>query len=301
MDVTTDTKTPPVDPIFATFSQTLAMGVSFLVLAALMTYLLVALWPERATPAPDNAGANAAVAGPGQRGAGDKPLWDETASVFGVTFRLRFETRLILLVIVAGALGSYVHGATSFATYVGNRTLFGSWIWWYVLRTPIGVSLAVLFYFVVRGGLLSAGANGDSLSPFGVAAIAGLVGMFSKQATDKLRELFDNLFRTAPGRGDDERKDKPEKKPVPVLKAMTPTSVPSKGGETTIKVVGEDFDETSLVLVNGTKRPTRFVSATELAVTLDATDIANPATFRLMVVTPPPGGGSSDPLELTVT
>jgi hypothetical protein len=48
----------------------------------------------------------------------------------------------------------------------------------------------------VRGGLLAAQASADAVNPYGVAALAGLVGMFSKQATDKLREVFDTLFRT---------------------------------------------------------------------------------------------------------
>jgi len=69
-------------------------------------------------------------------------------------------------------------------------------------------ALALIFYFVVRGGLLSTGAAASDMSAFGVAAVAGLVGMFSKQATDKLRELFDNLFRTEQGKGDDARADK---------------------------------------------------------------------------------------------
>jgi hypothetical protein len=109
---------------------------------------------------------------------------------------------------LAGAFGSYVHAATSFVTYVGNRTLRASWTWWYLLRPVLGMVLAVIFYFVVRGGLLSAGAAASEVSPFGIAAVAGLVGMFSKQATDKLQEVFDNLFRTKAGEGDDQRRDK---------------------------------------------------------------------------------------------
>ena len=105
-------------------------------------------------------------------------------------------------------MGSYVHAATSFASYVGNRRLVLSWAWWYALRPFIGMTLALIFYFVVRGGLLSTGAEAGNMSVFGVAAVAGLVGMFSKQGTDKLRELFDNLFRTARGQGDDARADK---------------------------------------------------------------------------------------------
>ena len=77
--------------------------------------------------------------------------------------------------------------------------------------------LALIFYFALRGGflLLTSDRNAPNISPFGVGALSGLVGMFSKQATDKLREMFDNLFKTGQGRGDEERADKLEElKPV---------------------------------------------------------------------------------------
>lgn len=118
------------------------------------------------------------------------------------------DARLLLIVLATGALGSCVHAATSFASYVGNRRLVLSWAWWYLLRPFIGGALALIFYFVLRGGLLATAASASDMSPFGIAAMAGLAGMFSKQATDKLREVFDNLFRTAEGQGDDARADK---------------------------------------------------------------------------------------------
>lgn len=113
------------------------------------------------------------------------------------------ELDLIILVIIAGALGSYVHAATSFASYVGNRRMGKSWIWWYILRPLIGSALALIFYFVIRAGFLQAGTGTQDLNIFGFAALAGLTGMFSKQAADKLREVFDNLFAVK-----DERADK---------------------------------------------------------------------------------------------
>lgn len=97
---------------------------------------------------------------------------------------------------IAGALGSYVHSATSFSDYVGNRKLVRSWAWWYTLRHFIGISLALVLYFVIRAGFFSPSAEVEATSPYRFAAIAGLVGMFSKQATDKLSELFDTLFKT---------------------------------------------------------------------------------------------------------
>lgn len=74
--------------------------------------------------------------------------------------------------------------------------------------------------------------------------------MFSKQAADKLQELFDNLFRTAEGRGDDERKDKLAEM-MPVTEAMIPMNkivgITMKKGETeagiTIDAIRKKFSK----------------------------------------------------------
>jgi hypothetical protein len=95
------------------------------------------------------------------------------------------EARYLLTTALAGALGSFIHLATSFVDYAGKKNLTESWAWWYFLRPGIGAALAVVVYFVVRAGLISPGET--SLNPYGVAAIAALSGMFSKQATDKLQ------------------------------------------------------------------------------------------------------------------
>jgi len=59
---------------------------------------------------------------------------------------------------------------------VGNRRFALSLVWWYVLRLFIGVALAVVFYCAVRGGFLSTEAGSQDLNPYGVAALAALVG-----------------------------------------------------------------------------------------------------------------------------
>lgn len=105
------------------------------------------------------------------------------------------ESRLTLLVVLSGALGSFIHTATSFSRYIGHDKFYKRWIWWYILRPFIGSALALIFYFVIRGGLF-AGNSSNDINFHGILAISSLVGMFSKQATDKLDELFNNLFRT---------------------------------------------------------------------------------------------------------
>lgn len=108
------------------------------------------------------------------------------------------EGRYLISAAISGALGSYIHLATSFVEHAGANRLVTGWISWYLLRPNIGAALAVTVYFVIRAGLVSGiGDNVSSLNPYGVAAIAAMSGMFSRQATTKLRELFDHFLGLA--------------------------------------------------------------------------------------------------------
>jgi hypothetical protein len=121
---------------------------------------------------------------------------DPVTTWWGATFSR--EVDLLLLVMICGALGSFAHGARSFVDFVGNRTLRASWSAWYLLYPLIGATLALIFYLAVRGGFLTTtSADGaKDVNVYGLTAISGLVGMFSKQATTKLSEVFSTLFKT---------------------------------------------------------------------------------------------------------
>ncbi len=110
------------------------------------------------------------------------------------------ELDLLWLVLLAGALGSFLHVAQSYSDYVGNKTLKSSWAWWYSFRPFIGAGLALVFYAAVRGGVMAiatgSNAKASELNPFGVVSVAAMVGMFSKAATMKLGEVFDTLFKS---------------------------------------------------------------------------------------------------------
>ena len=89
--------------------QVLRFGIYLIVLNLALLYVLMKIWPGTMT-----LGANDQVA----------LLWGEKLQI-----PLPPETRYLLIIAVAGALGSYIHLATSFADYVGNRQLVGSWLW----------------------------------------------------------------------------------------------------------------------------------------------------------------------------
>jgi hypothetical protein len=168
-------------PEMASSKWVFAFGGYLVLFSLVMLYLLAKLWPGKLPLPPDDHSTVKLLPG-----ILEVPVW--------------VETRYLLLVAITGALGSYIHLATSFADYLGNRQFVKSWAWWYVLRPFIGMALSVMVYFAARGGLVAGSSGADALSPYGVAALAGLAGMFSKQATDKLREVFENLFKTDPAK-----------------------------------------------------------------------------------------------------
>jgi hypothetical protein len=161
------------------------LGIYYLVISILLIYLLVIIWPTS-----------------------DVEYYEESIQKISIfwglsNFSISKEVLLIMIVIAAGGLGSFIHGATSLISFIGNRKIVKSWAWWYILRPFIGSTLALIFYFVIRGGFFSVSAGVEDISHFGIAASAGLVGMFSKEAIDKLRDVFLALFRPK-----DQRKDK---------------------------------------------------------------------------------------------
>lgn len=205
-------------------------------------------------------------------------------NIFGKCVSTTFDERLLLLVIVAGILGAFVHGATSLADYLGNNRFNRSWTWFYLLRPAIGMALALVFYFVIRGGFLSTTGGGEDINPYGIAALAGLVGMFSKQATDKLSEVFGTLFRAAPGEGDAKRKD-PLDGATAVLK-LDPPSVVAGSEALKLTVTGTGFVDKSIIHIDDLAQTTTFESSTTLSTQIAKEIIANPATLKISVVNP---------------
>ena len=118
---------------------------------------------------------------------------------------LRRDIDLLLIAILAGALGTLIHITRSYVDFLGNRTVRSNWRAWYILYPFIGGALALVFYLMVRAGFFAPGSNSSDVNAYGIASISALVGMFTKQATDKLGELFSTLFKTDK---DKDRKDK---------------------------------------------------------------------------------------------
>jgi hypothetical protein len=110
--------------------------------------------------------------------------WSGTASKPGV---------FVMVSLVGGALGGALHGIASLSKHVANRDFGRQWTMWYLANPFVGAALATVFLFVLQAGL------GGQTAPttgglYGIAAVATLTGLFSRQALDKLRDIFDVAF-----------------------------------------------------------------------------------------------------------
>lgn len=188
-----NTKTRPIWKIRIT-------GTLLVLIATALCLALICLWPEQAggslaSQAENNAVTNNSAAATQLNGPLPTGSESATASAEKPLKKLHMDQRVLLLVMIAGALGSFIHIGTSFAQFVGSGEFNDDWLWWYLLKPFISAALAVIFYLMLRGGLMAPTGDGAAVNIYGVVAMAGMVGMFSKQATTKLAEVFDTLFR----------------------------------------------------------------------------------------------------------
>ncbi|MGZ4690653.1 MAG: hypothetical protein ACXWAY_13590, partial [Acidimicrobiia bacterium] len=119
----------------------------------------------------------------------------DAIDLFGLTWTNPSPDSLYLVTVIAlAAIGALVHALTSLSKHSGQGEFNTRWTWWYLVHAPVGIGLALVFYAVIRGGLLSVSTGTTSLSPYGIGAIAALTGMFSEQVTGRLRDVFNALF-----------------------------------------------------------------------------------------------------------
>lgn len=115
---------------------------------------------------------------------------------------IQFNTVMLLLVALTGFLGNMVHIASSFTNFIGAGQFKRSWILWYCVKPFTASALALIVYFAFRAGFLNANDPGNTLNIYGIMTISALTGLFTDVATQKLKEVFEVIFRPKEGRPD---------------------------------------------------------------------------------------------------
>lgn len=154
-------------------------------LLVLLLYVLAGIWPATAA----NASGNQTLT--------QWPM-NETVRVFMRSYTLSGEVTVLLIVMLMGALGSLVYSTHGLVTRVANKRFDSHWTLWYLAHPLLGSSLAVIFYVLVRAGLVNLSVSTGGLNLYGVAAVAGIVGFSSLEGTKKLKDMFNTLFGGTP-------------------------------------------------------------------------------------------------------
>lgn len=262
----------------------------FVLIAVIVIHSLVVLWPPNRlangedTPASTAVQSTPASSTPGSSGAqkDNGECGDQTkAELFWfLPLCLSEEERLFLIVLFSGALGGLVHSLRSFYWYLGNRKLVLSWAGMYITLPVLGACLATVFYLVVRGGFFSPQSQVSDTSPFGFAAMAALIGMFTEQAVEKLKQVSETLLSPAP-------KGKNTAGPGPIITGVQPSSG-SQGINVTL--TGREFAQGATVRFGD--QPATNVQVASNGTSLTADTPAGTGSVIVEVINPDQQKGS---------
>jgi hypothetical protein len=127
------------------------------------------------------------------------PVWPEKLTdVFPKSVPNK-TMREVLTTVFAAGVGSCVTTILGYLQHASEDKDFDlAFVPWYVARPVMGMLLGLIFYIAVVGGLVALNvSDGEStLDIWALAGVGALVGLFSKNAVEKLREIFNTMFRT---------------------------------------------------------------------------------------------------------
>ena len=151
------------------------------------------------------------------------------------------DRALLVLVLLAGTLGSVLHALRSLFMYVGARKLVSSWALMYVLMPFAGGATAVIYYIIVGAGLVALAGSQPGFTTIGIGA---LVGLFNAQAIEKLKSVTEGVFSKAPVSS-----ERLTQTPL-TLSGMAPTEGLAGGG-TDVLISGTGFAAGTVIAFDG--------------------------------------------------
>jgi hypothetical protein len=211
--------------------------------------------------------------------------------IFGCHIILWQEKRLLLLVLLGGAIGALLHSIRYLSWFVGSRTFRSSWTAYYYLSPLAGAAVAFVAYIAIRGGFFSSTSTPADANPFMFVALAAIAGLFSREVLEKLKKIAESAFEPAPKTTDSTAPAKP------VITSLDPNSV-KVNFTGPVKVNGSGFTKDSKVKNGGTAMATTFVNDKQLTFVLPATSTAAPGKIDVVVLNA--GGAASEAKQIEV-
>ena len=144
------------------------------------------------------------------------PLPKDESTKQWFTSTLGTDQRHLILVAIAGGIGSIIYCMRSATWYLGNLEFRRSWAPWYMAQPFIGAALGAMTYIVFRAGLIQPSSNGaEAVNLFGFLAISALVGLYTEQALTQLKVIAETVLRPAPKGEDTTKHFRPGEEPKP--------------------------------------------------------------------------------------
>jgi len=188
---------------------------------------------------------------------------------------IQFNTLLLILVAAAGFLGNMIHVATSFTAFIGAEQFKKSWILWYCVKPFTAAALAIAVYFAFRAGFISNTDAASNVNLYGVMTFAILTGLFTDSATQKLKEIFEVIFKPK-----DIRPDKIDN--IKNLALAQPDKIDINNPNKFV-ITGNNLDKTKLsIKINNVEVVGAVITGSSINFTYTVTDKTQ-TTFKLRI------------------
>lgn len=195
-----------------------------------------------------------------------------------------FDSRdlaVTLVVLGFGALGAVIQGLSSVAIHVGKGEFKAVWILFYISRPFVGAGVALVFYFVMQGGISAGAVPVASENIIGPSAVALLVGLFSGEAMEKLRDVAASLFK-----GNKFNQSTENDVVILDVKFEEVTAIGPESPITYDAILhGKNFTEDMILLIGKETRAFEFIASYQIKVRgLDRqlAEVTRPLKFTLM-------------------
>jgi hypothetical protein len=197
------------------------------------------------------------------------------------------QLALLWLVACCGGLGSMIYILSSFTSFWGNHKLQKIWFPWYVAKPVTGMGLALVGFLVLRAGFLSASTTTADINIYGLLAFSCFMGLFSDDATLKLKEVFDALFSPKDTRSGALNNAQSNTSGTTVS-SITPATT-KVGDATTFTITGAGFTSGLLVKCNNNPVTSQSLSSDSNSITFVYQAVAADGPTMAVVITDPSG------------
>lgn len=157
---------------------------------------------------------------------------------------IQLGSLMLILVAACGFLGNLIHVSRSLTYYIGMQQFQRSWIPWYFIKPFTASGLALLIYFATNSG---GAATTGPINLFPIMLAAGLAGLFTDIATQKLKVIFEAILKPADKSAPPVTTQPPAKTTTIDIYKVTPEKI-DPAAVNPVKIPGQNIDQKTVTV-----------------------------------------------------